>query len=126
MSDLLATEASKAIELAQTEVPASGSSLTPASQIEEDREFLRAEMSIKLEERARIIEMREGWSVWILRAIWFLILFNAAFLVCAGRGWLKFDSAFIVEIALGQTVVQVIGLALIVVGFLFNKDSLMK
>lgn len=90
--------------------------------IEDERIMAR----IQAEEKMAIIDMRSTWSVWLLRAIVAITLFDFVVIVAVGLHWFNFSENYIVPIFIGDSFLKTIGLALIVVGFLFNKDTLSK
>lgn len=73
--------------------------------------------------RKDIREMRKRWSEWILRAIVAIIFFDFVVVFCVGLGWMRFDSQVILPVFIGESLVQTLGLAVIIVRFLFHNDS---
>lgn len=86
-----------------------------------DLEDAKIEGEDKALERKDIREMRRSWSKWILRAILVIIAFDLVIVFFAGFGWMKFEGV-ILPIFIGESLIQVLGLAVIIVGFLFNKS----
>lgn len=88
-------------------------------------EDLRLEAILIRQEKEDIMDMRRNWSKWILGTIVaivlldFILIFLLGFKLVDFEGW-EFP-AFIAD-----GVIKIIGLAAIVVNFLFNKDSLVK
>ncbi|MBI2436646.1 MAG: hypothetical protein HYV41_02820 [Candidatus Magasanikbacteria bacterium] len=86
------------------------------------------ERSIKAElwarERRDIIEMRAGWSKWILYSIISVIIFDMLITLLLGFQVIFFTSEWIVPAFVTDSIIKVIGLAYIVVNFLFHKDSI--
>ncbi|MEK7102314.1 MAG: hypothetical protein AAB579_01035 [Patescibacteria group bacterium] len=74
-------------------------------------------------ERLKIIEMRSSWSTWLLRVIIGIVVFDFFVIVAVGYGWMTFKSDFIVPFFVGESFFKTIGLAVIVVRYLFNKEG---
>lgn len=85
---------------------------------------LRAEAVLNRQERADIMRMRKGWSLWILACIVGIVLFDFLLVFLLGFGVMKFEGQWEFPAFIADGVIKIIGLAAIVVNFLFNKDSL--
>lgn len=68
--------------------------------------------------------MRSRWSFWILASIIAITLFDFFIVAGLGFGFIHFDQQFIIPAFIGESLIKTIGLAYIVVNFLFNKDSI--
>lgn len=79
---------------------------------------------LELKEKSDIIGMRRAWSNWILGVIIFVTFFDVLIITLLGFGIMKFDSQYALPAIITESIVKVIGLAYIIVNFLFNKDSL--
>lgn len=86
-------------------------------------DFLRRQGELEGIEHADVIRMRKYWSLIVLIVIMFVVGFDSAIILLYGLGWIEFESETLVMFFLGEGLFKVIGLALIIVGFLFNKDS---
>lgn len=68
---------------------------------------------------------RELWSWFLISCIALTLLFQIAITVAVGLGSLDFHLyAWFLPLVISENFVQIIGLALIVVNFLFNKESM--
>jgi len=74
-----------------------------------------------LRERTEFLYFRRQWSKYLLLIFVFIVIFNAIFLVVIGLGWLKFADEWLVRIIFGGSFVEALGLAKIVVDFLFKE-----
>ncbi|KKS31858.1 MAG: hypothetical protein UU93_C0013G0013 [Candidatus Amesbacteria bacterium GW2011_GWA2_42_12] len=92
------------------------------SQLEQDK--TTAEMLAR--ERWDIMGMRRKWSDWLLRVIISIVFFDFFVILAVGFKWMSFNEGYIVPFFVGESFLKTIGLALIVVGFLFNKDNIIK
>ena len=79
--------------------------------------FLRAK------ERKELIEMRGKWSSWVLCLLVFIVGVDTLFVYLVGLNLLKFSNDYIVPTFIGEGLMKTIGLAYIIVNFLFSKDS---
>lgn len=70
-----------------------------------------------------VIEMRKNWSRWLLRAILAIIIFDFFIIFAVGIGWMKFDKGYIVPFFVGESLIKTLGLAIVVVKFLFNSKN---
>lgn len=73
-----------------------------------------------------IIKMRKCWSYWLLGIIATITFFDFSVVVCVGFGWMNFERNYIIPFFIGESFLKTIGLAVIVVGFLFNKEGVWK
>ena len=88
------------------------------------REKVNTQLTLK--EWSDIIGMRKTWSCWLLLAIMAIVLFDFFVILAVGYGWMKFDKGYIVPFFVGESLIKTLGLALIVVGFLFNKEFISR
>jgi hypothetical protein len=75
-------------------------------------------------EKDEIIDMRTRWSYWLLYIVIAITVFDAIVVFLVGLNILSFQEGYILPIFIGEGFLKVIGLALIVVKFLFNEKSL--
>jgi len=78
------------------------------------------------EERSNIIDMRSNWSFWILFCIVLIVVFDAALVLLLGSHTLSFESPWAIPAFIIDSLAKVLGLAAIIVKFLFGKDSFGK
>ncbi len=78
---------------------------------------------LQAEERKNIIDMRRDWSKWILRCILFIVISDVIVMFLLGIHWMSFDSQWMVPVFVADSMTKVLGLAWIIVNFLFGKDS---
>jgi len=79
---------------------------------------------LRAEERTNIIQMRKSWSCWILRAILLVVIADILLIFLLGFGVLSFRDQWYVPAFIAESLMKVLGLAWIIVKFLFGKDSL--
>jgi len=106
-------------------LPAAGADLEQKRkfrQLERDK----TEAEILAKERLDIMAMRRMWSKWLLFVIISIVAFDFFVILAVGFEWMKFSEGYIVPFFVGESFLKTIGLALIVVGFLFNKDNILK
>jgi len=82
------------------------------------------EWLLKLKEKEDVIEMRKKWSTEIKRWLKIIITFDFIIIVFTGLGWLNFPEYVGIPAIVADSILKVVGLAYIVVRFLFSKDSL--
>lgn len=91
--------------------------------------FLQRERNnaqLDLKERNDIIKMRGHWAYWILWAVIAIIGFDFFVIICVGFSWMKFDKGYIVPFFVSESLIKTLGLAIIVVKFLFNEKFINK
>lgn len=103
----------------ESDIISEGVIINEYSKLEEDSE----EQRTKLEEWKSIIEMRKRWSTWILGAIILVLVFDIVFILLLGFDLISYKNG-IVPVFATEGLIKVVGLAYIVVNFLFNKDSI--
>jgi hypothetical protein len=78
------------------------------------------ELKLKIQEKSEFLTYRRQWSRYLLYLLVVIVVFNSAFLVAVGRGLLTFKDEWLVRIVFAGSFVEVLGLAKIVVDFLFK------
>lgn len=78
---------------------------------------------LRAEERSNIIDMRKNWSSWILFCIVVIVFFDIVMALLLGFHAITFESPFAIPAFVVDSLVKVLGLAAIIVKFLFGKDS---
>jgi hypothetical protein len=73
-----------------------------------------------LREQIEFLNFRKEWSQKLLLLVIFIVAFNALFLVIVGLGWLQYTDEWLVRIVITGSFIEVLGLAKIVVEFLFR------
>jgi hypothetical protein len=73
-----------------------------------------------LREQIEFLNFRKEWSQKLLLLVVFIVAFNALFLVIVGLGWLNYADEWLVRIVITGSFIEVLGLAKIVVEFLFR------
>lgn len=77
--------------------------------------------TLNLQEKSEFLSYRKQWSTYLLTLVIAIVAFNAMFLVTIGLGWLQFSDEWLVRIIFTGSFVEVLGLAKIVVDFLFKE-----
>lgn len=86
-----------------------------------DLEKLRLQLeTLNLQEKSEFLAYRKQWSTYLLTLVIAIVTFNAMFLLTIGLGWLQFTDEWLVRIIVTGSFVEVLGLAKIVVDFLFK------
>lgn len=73
-----------------------------------------------IRERIEFLNFRKSWSEKLLILVISIVIFNAAFLLLVGFGILQFEDEWLVRIIITGGFLEVLGLAKIVVEFLFK------
>jgi len=77
---------------------------------------------VELEGRSQFFDLRGRWSIWIIVWISVQLLFQTVLTACLGLGWLDFKAyPYFLPIVTIQTFLQIVGMGLIVVNFLYEK-----
>lgn len=76
---------------------------------------------LRLREKSEFLAFRKQWSRYLLILVIAIVVFNALFLIAVGKGWLQFKDEWLVRIIISGSFVEVLGLAKIVVDFLFKE-----
>ena len=79
---------------------------------------------LKARERGDLIEFRKMWSNWTLGFVGLIVLSNVVIVFLLGFGILRFENQDVIPYFVGDSVIKTIGLAYIIVNFLFSKDSM--
>jgi len=74
-----------------------------------------------LQERSELRSMRIRWSNWILWCIVAIVAFDLLVVAGAGLDLLHFSNAFELPAFLAQSLINIIGLAVIIVKYLFSN-----
>ena len=76
---------------------------------------------LRVQERSEFLQFRKTWSRNLLYLVIFIVGFNALFLIAVGLRWLTFMDEWLVRIIITGSFVEVLGLAKIIVDFLFKE-----
>ena len=87
----------------------------------EDANIKLEELKLKIQEKSEFLSYRRQWSRYLLTLLVVIVVFNAAFLVSIGVELLTFKDEWLVRIIITGSFVEVLGLAKIVVDFLFKE-----
>jgi len=82
-----------------------------------------ADAELRAIEKAELIAMRGKWSMSVLVILAFIVITDTFFIYAVGLGWLNFSNNYVIPAFIGEGLIKTIGLAYIIVNFLFNKDS---
>jgi organic radical activating enzyme len=74
-----------------------------------------------LREKSEILGFRKKWSNNLLWLVVSIVVFNAMFLLAIGRNLLAYSDEWLVRIIFAGSFIEVLGLARIVVQFLFKE-----
>ena len=82
------------------------------------------EKQLSRDEKKDILGYRKFWSPRIFWLIFSILVFQAFLIIVIGLGWLDYISyQSVVSVYLGESVIQVFGLGIIVLKFLFPKNN---
>lgn len=88
-------------------------------------ERMRVELDTLHSSRQQIMKLRARWSYFILLLLLLIVLYEAILVVLIGLDILVFvDYEWLIEIVIGGSIAQILGLPIIVAKFLFNPKSL--
>lgn len=87
----------------------------------EQKQFALQLQELRLKEKAEFLNFRRQWSTYLLLLVVCIVLFNAGFLIAIGLRFLAFEDEWLVRIIFTGSFVEVLGLAKIVVDFLFKE-----
>ncbi len=87
-------------------------------------EFDKARIELLIREKDEIIRMRRMWSITILVAIIGITVFDIIVITLLGIGLMRFSEGYIVPAFIAESLLKTLGLAAIVVNFLFDHKSL--
>lgn len=86
-----------------------------------ESEYEQLAQQLRLRETAEFLNFRKSWSTKLLWLVISIVIFNAAFLLAVGVGWLQYEDEWLVRIIITGGFLEVLGLAKIVVEFLFQE-----
>lgn len=89
--------------------------------LQEEAKYKIQLRELRLKEKSEFLEFRKNWSKILLSLVIAIVVFNALFLIAVGIGWLTFHDEWLVRIITTGSFVEVLGLAKIVVDFLFKE-----
>jgi hypothetical protein len=87
----------------------------------EQKQFALQLQELRLKEKSEFLNFRRQWSTYLLSLVVIIVVFNALFLIAIGMKILQFDDEWLVRIIFTGSFVEVLGLAKIVVDFLFKE-----
>jgi len=90
---------------------------------EAELEYSRLRIQAILEERKEVRNMRIRWSNWILGCIVAIVAVDFLLVGAVGFGWAKFPDGYTLPAFLGESIINIIGLAVIIVRFLFSDKK---
>jgi hypothetical protein len=76
---------------------------------------------LNLKEKSEILGFRKKWSNNLLWLVVVIVVFNGLFLLAIGRDLLQYQDEWLVRIIFAGSFIEVLGLAKIVVEFLFKE-----
>lgn len=91
--------------------------------IQEGRELELKFKELQLNAEQDFFSFRKQWSQILLYLVIFIVIFQSVFLLAVGLKWLVFSDEWLVRIIITGTFAEVLGLAKIVVDFLFKQRS---
>ena len=68
-------------------------------------------------------ELRKKWANVLRNLLYAMVSFEAVLTFSVGLGWLHFPSQVFLDLIVGQTFLQIVGMCYIVVKFLFPNDK---
>lgn len=95
--------------------------LDDSTAIQEMYDFRLTELH--LQEKQEILGFRKKWSNNLLWLVVAIVLFNGGFLIAIGRNMLSYEDEWLVRIIFTGSFIEVLGLARIVVQFLFKEEK---
>lgn len=102
-------------------------SAVPPAELQEsksqaDKERAGLERRVEIEGRQQFFGLRGDWSFWIILWISAQLVFQIVLTGCLGLAWLDFKAyPYFLPIVTIQTFLQIVGMGLIVVNFLYEK-----
>lgn len=89
----------------------------------EERALVKLQFEeLRLQEKSEFLQFRKQWSKYLLLLVVFIVFFNSVFLLAVGGGQLRFADEWLVRIIVTGGFVEVLGLAKIIVDFLFKEQ----
>ena len=92
----------------------------------QELELDRDEALLISTERRELITMRSRWSNWILIVIVAISVFDMLLIGLIGGGIWVFTDNFAIPLFIGESLVKLLGLAFLIVHYLFDHKSLSK
>lgn len=92
--------------------------------IKDELERQSVDAFLKAKEHVELIEMRGIWSRGVFRLLVLIVVSDVLFSWALGFGVLHFQNGYEVPAFIADGLLKTIGLALIIVHFLFSKDSI--
>ncbi len=95
-------------------------------EVEEKYDILQERRSnaiLTIKERKEVIKMRRHWSYLLLGVITFIVVFDSFVILAVGFKWMNFESNIIMPVFVAESLIKTLGLAFIVVNFLFNEKT---
>ena len=103
--------------------------IEPLDDLEEDvldlNELLTQKEALRIQEYIEHLDSRKAWSTWLLYVLVFLVLTNMFLVIAVGLHWLQLDLNFL-KVVYISVVLEVLGLVLFVVKFLFKEPPQLK
>jgi hypothetical protein len=78
-------------------------------------------VELKYQERAEYLQFRRRWSMALLGVVYIIVFFDILFLLAVGSGILQYQDEWLVRLIFVGNFIEVVGLARIVVDFLFKE-----
>ena len=88
-----------------------------------DRESEEMEKYLNNKAKIDVIRLRKWWGYVILGCVVAIVIFDFKIILLLGYGKISFSEGYIVPIFITESLLKIIGLAIIIVGYLFNKDK---
>lgn len=86
----------------------------------------KTEAEVELEGRLDIIKLRRRWSNWILGCVVSIVFFDQAVIFLVGIKVIDFGNDNAIVYLIIEGIVKIITLAIIIVNFLFDRNSVKK
>lgn len=83
---------------------------------------LSADIQLRAQEKKEILDMRKIWSRWLLGVVVAIVAFDFIVIIAVGFHWMTFSDGYVVPFFIVESFLKTIGLAIIVVRFLFNNN----
>ena len=74
-------------------------------------------------EKKQLLSMRKNWSKWMLFCVVLVVVWDLVVIALIGLGAFEFKNNLIVPSFIAESIIKVLGLALIIVKFLFKKHE---
>ncbi len=83
----------------------------------------KQEGDLQAQEHQQTMLMRGSWSIWILRCIVAIVIFDFFLVTCVGFGWMHFEGSLFLPVFIADSLIKTFGLAWVVVNYLFNNNG---